>query len=87
MIDDHPFCRGPVTMPTKFPRDPAAAQSASKRKDFYTVAELAIRWSLSERHIRRLIDNGELVVHRFGRAVRVSAANATLFEASRAGVL
>jgi site-specific DNA recombinase len=44
-------------MPTRFPRNPAAAQTGSKRKDFYTVAELAIRWNLSERHIRRLIAN------------------------------
>ena len=68
-------------MPTKFPGNSEAAQIGSKRKDFYTVAELAIRWNLSERHIRRQIASGELIVHRFGKVVRVSAANAALFEA------
>lgn len=57
------------------------APPPSKRKEFYTVAELAVRWSLSQRHIRRLIEQGDIIAHRIGRAVRVSAANVALFEA------
>ncbi|EPR17766.1 hypothetical protein M527_15645 [Sphingobium indicum IP26] len=74
-------------MPIRLPKKTTAVETrspappSSKRKEFYTVAELAFRWSLSQRHIRRLIDNGDLVVHRIGRAVRVSAANLALFEA------
>jgi len=57
------------------------APPPSGRKAFYTVAELALRWSLSQRPIRRLIEQGAIVEHRIGRAVRVSAANVALFEA------
>lgn len=74
-------------MQTAATKTTPSAPSASKRKEFYTVAELANRWSSSERHVRREIANKELVVHRFGRAVRVSAANLALYEASRAEVL
>lgn len=74
----------PIRVPKKTTATVASRSPAlppSGRKAFYTVAELAVRWSLSERHIRRLIDNGEVVAHRIGRAVRVSAANVALFEA------
>ncbi|WBX85608.1 excisionase family DNA-binding protein [Sphingosinicella microcystinivorans] len=56
-------------------------------KAFHTVADLAERWTMSQRNIRRLIENGELSVHRFGRSVRVSAANVALFEARCADVI
>lgn len=75
-------------MPIRVPKKTTAAVasrspalSPSGRKAFYTVAELAVRWSLSQRHIRRLIDNEDIAAHRIGRAVRVSAANVALFEA------
>lgn len=74
-------------MPIRVPKKTTAVASrspeppSSKRKEFYTVAELAVRWSLSQRHIRRLIDNDDIIAHRIGRAVRVSAANVALFEA------
>ncbi|WP_181159976.1 MerR family transcriptional regulator [Sandaracinobacter neustonicus] len=51
------------------------------------MAELAVRWSLSQRHIRRLIEGGDIITHRIGRAVRVSAANVALFEAHCAQTL
>ena len=54
-----PFKLKKKKKPTASQNKPTA-QSASKRKDFYTVAELAIRWNLSERHIRRQIASGEL---------------------------
>lgn len=75
-------------MPIRVPKKTTAAVTSrsptlppSGRKAFYTVAELAVRWSLSQRHIRRLIDNDDIAAHRIGRAVRVSAANVALFEA------
>jgi excisionase family DNA binding protein len=75
-------------MPIRVPKKTTAAVASrspapplSGRKAFYTVAELAVRWSLSQRHIRRLIEQGDIIAHRIGRAVRVSAANVALFEA------
>lgn len=74
----------PIRVPKKSTAIVASQSPAlppSGRKAFYTVAELAVRWSLSERHIRRLIEQGDIIAHRIGRAVRVSAANVALFEA------
>lgn len=53
---------------------------------FYTVAQLAVRWSICERQVHRFIDSGDLTATRFGRSVRVSAAEVERFEFSRAGV-
>jgi excisionase family DNA binding protein len=50
---------------------------------FYTVAQLAVRWSICERQVHRYINSGELIATRFGRSVRISAAEAARFEASR----
>lgn len=53
----------------------------SKLEPFYTVADLAKRWKVSERHIRHLIDAGQFKIKRFGGAIRVSAAEVALYEA------
>lgn len=53
---------------------------------FYTVAQLAVRWSICERQVRRFIDLGELLATRFSRSVRVSAAEVARLEANRLGV-
>ena len=42
-------------------------------KAYFTVAEIAKRWRSSERTVRRLIKRGDLIVHRFGTAVRISS--------------
>lgn len=39
---------------------------------FYTVAQLAVRWSICERQVHRYIASAELIATRFGRSVRVS---------------
>ena len=53
---------------------------------FYTVARLAVRWSICERQVHRYISAGDLFATRFGRSVRVSAAEVARFEASLTGV-
>lgn len=47
---------------------------------FLTVDEIADRWQTSTRKIRRMIDAGELVAHRFGRHVRVSESDLLAYE-------
>lgn len=47
---------------------------------YYTVPEIAERWLSSERHVRRVISSGTLPVHRFGRLVRVSDTDLTIYE-------
>jgi excisionase family DNA binding protein len=67
-------------------RATGAPSSPAQRKEFFTAAELAQRWQMSERHVRRLIKSGELDTHRFGRVVRISLAQLLIYEASRAQV-
>lgn len=57
--------------------------SSRNRKEFFTAADVAERWGMSERHVRRLIDDGELPAHCFGRAVRVALGDLLIYEASR----
>jgi excisionase family DNA binding protein len=52
---------------------------------FYTVAQLAMRWGISERQVHRYLASGELVATRFGRSVRMSADEVARFEASVTG--
>lgn len=59
------------------------ATSPEGEPAFYAVAELAVRWGISERQVRRYIASGELKATRFGRSVRVRAANVSEFEESR----
>jgi excisionase family DNA binding protein len=55
---------------TKVPADAA----------FYTIKELAERLKISEKSIRRLIKQKELIAHQFGRMWRISVADALTFE-------
>jgi excisionase family DNA binding protein len=59
----------------------------ARGKEFYTAVELAERWGVSVRHVRRLIYSEELVAHNFGRAVRISLANVLIYEVARTGVI
>jgi DNA binding domain, excisionase family len=47
-----------------------------------TVKQVASRWQMSERHVRRLIANGMLQPHRLGRAVRIAERDMAAFERS-----
>jgi excisionase family DNA binding protein len=47
---------------------------------FYTVEELAKRWLVSQRTIRRLIENGDLRAIRVGTQLRVSAQVVARYE-------
>ena len=46
---------------------------------FFTVRQIAEDWQCSEKKVRRLIETGELVAHRFGSLIRVSAADRTAY--------
>ena len=56
------------------------ARSASTERPYYTVSQLAARWDCSEKHVRRLIDRKELVAHRFGGLLRISADDLQRYE-------
>ena len=50
---------------------------------FSTVAQVADRHQTTERQVRRWIKAGELVVHRFGRLVRIHRNDLEIFEKLR----
>ncbi len=52
-------------------------------KTFDSVKELAQRWDVSERTVRRLIAAGDLPVHRIGRQVRISHDDSVSYERRR----
>ena len=53
--------------------------SAQNAPRLLTVADVAERLQFSEKHVRRLIDAGEIPAVRIGRLVRVSEDDLTLF--------
>jgi excisionase family DNA binding protein len=61
----------------------AGEGGALKFKPFYSIKDLALRWEMSQRHVRREIDNGDLTAHRFGKSIRISAESVAIYEATR----
>lgn len=53
---------------------------------FLTVKDVADRWGISERQVRRNIASGELKSPRFGRSVRLAPDDVQLFELRCRGV-
>jgi len=53
--------------------------TASTLNRFYTVAQVADRLEVSRRTVYRWIADSLLVVHRFGRQIRVSEPNLRAF--------
>ncbi|MBN8911750.1 MAG: helix-turn-helix domain-containing protein [Rhizobiales bacterium] len=62
-----------MTRRTREPNDPDGTR-------FLTVKQLATRWQISARQIHRIIADGDLKVHRFGRSVRIAIEDVELFE-------
>jgi excisionase family DNA binding protein len=54
-------------------------RNAIVAKPFYSVAEVADLLGVNKRTIRRWIDQGNLVAHRFGRQLRISRADLETF--------
>ncbi len=49
-----------------------ASKPKPKIKAFWTVQGIAEHLDVSERSVHRWIDAGDLIVHRFGRSVRIA---------------
>lgn len=54
--------------------------SGSTKAPFLTVKQLAARWQISVRQVHRIIADGDLRVHRFGRSIRIAIEDIELFE-------
>ena len=56
------------------------AMCASPDTRWYTARDVAARYRVKERTVRRWIADGRLRAHRFGRAVRISQDDLIAFE-------
>lgn len=52
---------------------------------FLTVNDIAARWQVSARTVRRLIARGDLKTHRIGAQLRVSAEDLAVYERLQRG--
>ena len=62
------------------PREKLVANPISKAKPFDSLEDIAERYDVSIRTVRRWIKKGELIAHRFGHQYRISAADRETFE-------
>ena len=62
------------------------SKSSTAPKHFFSLSDVADRFDVSVRTVRRWVDAGELVAHRFGRQLRVSPEDLKTFEKLRRGV-
>lgn len=60
------------------PRTPAPASD-----QMLTINGVAVRCQVSPRSVRRWIDDGELIVHRFGRSIRIHPEDLNTFIKTR----
>lgn len=47
---------------------------------FYKVREVSKRWGCTDKHVRREIERGKLIAHKFGGLVRISHADCETYE-------
>ena len=59
--------------------DQPARSSHKVGVKFFTVSDIALQLNVAPRTVHRLIANHQLVVHRIGRAVRISEADLKAF--------
>jgi excisionase family DNA binding protein len=52
----------------------------SNSKPFLTLQDLAARWHISVKSVRRIVARGELKVHRIGNQIRVSPDDVAAYE-------
>ena len=57
-----------------------ASTQADQESEFSTIKQIAERYQTNERQVRRWIEAGDLVVHRFGRMVRIHHKDRDTFE-------
>ncbi len=61
-------------------------QPSPGAKHFFTLADVADRYDVNTRTVRRWVVAGELIAYRFGRQLRISAQDLKTFEKLRRGV-
>ena len=65
------------------PAKPRPQPSATRAIELLTTADAADELQVSEKTIRRWINDGDLHVHRLGRAIRIARDDLTAFVTAR----
>jgi excisionase family DNA binding protein len=52
----------------------------AKSEPLLTLQDVAVRWQVSLKSVRRIVARGELKVHRIGAQIRVSPEDAITYE-------
>ena len=68
---------------SKIMKQPTLKTKSEANQQIFAVAEVARRWGMSGRHVRRELASGRLKGMRFGGAIRITAADLALYEATR----
>ena len=67
-------------LPTRSSRRlPFRPRQSASLEEFFTVKEVAEICRVNTKTVRRWIDRGELVAHRFGRQLRIAPADLAVF--------
>jgi excisionase family DNA binding protein len=61
-------------------KKPKTGNSPTER--FFTVLQVAERWGVCDKTVRRRIDDEKLIAHRLGHALRISEADLLAYEAA-----
>ena len=59
---------------------PVATMPSESTRPFHTIQQTATRWQVSTKKIRRLIQKGDLIAHRFGAQWRIATADLIAYE-------
>ncbi len=74
--------------PTRYQRGAGAAEPRHHyrgRISFFSVSDVAEHLGVSTRTVRRWIEDGQLIAHHFGRAVRIAEEDLRAFLAAHPG--
>ena len=61
-------------------RKPANDNAPNDRPAFLSIRQIAQRWQVDEKTVRRLVWRGELTVHRFGAQLRIGVPDLVGYE-------
>ena len=83
MALDTAFSHLPDTTPDNFFDNAFASKAANEEPRAYSPRTLAERWCCSDKHVRNMIDRGELKNFNLGKLLRISKEEVERYEADK----
>lgn len=69
--------------PTTSPKSNPKRSAEERRRQWYSIEDVAARWDMSKIFVQRLVWRGDLTARKFGRFWRITAAEVERYEALR----